>query len=296
MLGQPSVLYFRRSQSPVEVPAVEAVLDDLRLDLLVGVGLELFLCGHGDRLLQAHYITRPPLMLIACPVMNAAAGEARYSAAAATSAGVPQRPSGVDSATERRNPASASSRERGLDPARAQDVDPHRRRERARQALAVGEHAALDRAEHLGIGTGHAARDVVPAHVHDRAAAGLLAHHGAGRVRARDRALDVDGEQEVQLALPVPAGRVAGEHVGAGVVDPHVEAAEPLARLRDERLAARARAEVGAHDDGVAAPCRDVVGDRERGRLAAAVRQRARSRRRRRTPWRSRRRCRCSRP
>src|SRR3954464_80751 len=63
----------------------------------------------GDRLLQAHYITRPPLTLIACPVMKAAAGDARYSAAAATSAGVPQRRSGVDSATARRSPASACS-------------------------------------------------------------------------------------------------------------------------------------------------------------------------------------------
>jgi len=98
-----------------------------------------------------------------------------------------------------------------------------------------------------------------------------LAHHGAGRVRACDGALEVDGEQEVQLSLPVPAGRVPGEHVGAGVVDPHVEAAQPLARLRDERLAARARTEVGARDDRAAAACRDAVGDRERGRLAAAV-------------------------
>ena len=46
---------------------------------------------------------------------------------------------------------------------------------------------------------------------------------------------------------------LAGEHVGAGVVDPHVEAAEALARLGDERLAARARAEVGVCDERAAA-------------------------------------------
>ena len=89
---------------------------------------------------------------------------------------------------------------------------------------------------------------------------------------------------------------VAGEHVGAGVVDPYVEAAEPLARLGDERLAARARAEVGARDERVAAALRDAGGDRARGRLAAAISdehrgagagERFRDRRRR---------CRCSRP
>ena len=100
---------------------------------------------------------------------------------------------------------------------------------------------------------------------------GLLAHHRAGRVRARDRALEVDGQQEVELALPVPVRRLAGEHVGARVVDPHVEAAEPLARLGDERLAAGARAEVGLRDERAAAARRDALGDRPRGRLAAAV-------------------------
>jgi hypothetical protein len=113
---------------------------------------------------------------------------------------------------------------------------------------------------------------VVPAHVHDRAAAGLLTHNRTGRIRARDGALEVDGEQQVQLALPVPAGLVAGEHVGARVVHPDVEAAEPLACLRDERLAARARREVGAGDERAAARCGDAIGNGARAVLAAAVR------------------------
>src|SRR6185295_121480 len=92
----------------LEVPAVEPVLDDLRLDLFVGVRL-LFIGCHGNRLLRTHYITTPPLTLMACPVMKAAAGEARYTAAPATSAGVPQRRSGVDSATSRRKASSACS-------------------------------------------------------------------------------------------------------------------------------------------------------------------------------------------
>ena len=99
----------------------------------------------------------------------------------------------------------------------------------------------------------------------------LLAHHGAGGVGARDRALEVDGHEQVELALPVPAGLLAGEHVGAGVVDPDVEPAEPLARLGHEGLAARARAEVGLHDGRAAAARRDALGDRSRGRLAAAI-------------------------
>src|SRR5678815_727780 len=45
------------------------------------------------------YMTTPPPTSSVCPVMNAAAGEARNTAAPATSSGVPQRPSGVASDT-----------------------------------------------------------------------------------------------------------------------------------------------------------------------------------------------------
>src|SRR3954470_6921262 len=93
----------------LEVPPLEAVLGDLRLDLVVGVRLELFLGDHGRSPPPRHYITTPPLTLIACPVTNDDSGEASQSAAAATSAGVPQRLSGVESATERRNAAFAPS-------------------------------------------------------------------------------------------------------------------------------------------------------------------------------------------
>src|SRR3954465_2442279 len=93
----------------LEVPAREAVLGDLRLDLLVAVGRFLFLCRHGRSPPLRHYITVPPLTLMACPVMKAAAGEASQTAAAATSAGVPQRFIGVDSATSRLNASSAPS-------------------------------------------------------------------------------------------------------------------------------------------------------------------------------------------
>src|SRR3954467_14685456 len=63
----------------------------------------------GNRLLERDYITVPPLTLMACPVMKAAAGEASQAAAAATSAGVPQRFIGVDSATSRLKSSSAPS-------------------------------------------------------------------------------------------------------------------------------------------------------------------------------------------
>src|SRR3954469_17583063 len=161
--------------------------------------------------------------------------------------------------------------EGGLDPARAQDVHPHLRGERAGEALAVGEDPALDRAEQLGIRAGHAARHVVPAHVEDGAAVRLPAHDGARGGRARDRALEVHGQQQVELALPVPLRRVAREHVGGRVVDPHVELAEALARLGDERLAARAGAQVGARDDRAAAALRDAFRDAAGGALAAAI-------------------------
>src|ERR671919_2240828 len=63
---RPAVGVVLAPQPPaVDVPAVEAVLLDLGLDLLFGVRLEL--CGrlHWDRLLREHYITTPPLTLTA---------------------------------------------------------------------------------------------------------------------------------------------------------------------------------------------------------------------------------------
>src|SRR3954454_14210269 len=161
-----------------------------------------------------------------------------------------------------------AAREGRLDPPGAQDVDADARRERAGEAAAEREHAALDRAEQLRVRACYAARHVVPAHVHDAPAAGLLAHDGARGVRAGDRALEIDRQQEVELALPLPARRLAGEHVGARVVDPHVEAAEPLARLGGERLAAVAGPQVARGDERARA---DPPGDGTGGGLAGAV-------------------------
>src|SRR3954471_6930433 len=109
VLGQPSVLYFRLSQPPSRYQPSRPSSTIFASTSSSVYGLSFSSVAMDDRLLSAHYITRPPLTLIVCPAMNAAAGDARYTAAAATSAGVPQRPSGVDSATERRNSASACS-------------------------------------------------------------------------------------------------------------------------------------------------------------------------------------------
>jgi len=97
---------------------------------------------------------------------------------------------------------------------------------------------------------------VVPAHVDDRAARLLPAHDLADRVRAGDRSLQVDGEQQVELAFPLPGRSLAGEDIRAGVVDPDVDPAELLARLGDQALAPVARREVGLPDAGA-----DRVGD-----------------------------------
>src|SRR3954447_5702408 len=107
VLGHPSVLYLRRSQPPSRYQPSRPSSTIFASISSSEYGSSFSFFAMGNRLLQAHYITRPPLTLMACPVMNAAAGEARYAAAAATSAGVPQRRSGVDSATERRSSASA---------------------------------------------------------------------------------------------------------------------------------------------------------------------------------------------
>ena len=90
--------------------------------------------------------------MIVCPVRNAAAGDARNTAAPATSSGVPQRLSGVDSAMARDSVVVDAGAERRLDPAGRQDVDAHARRDRSRERLAEREHAALHRGEQLRVG------------------------------------------------------------------------------------------------------------------------------------------------
>jgi hypothetical protein len=161
--------------------------------------------------------------------------------------------------------------EPGLDPARAQRVDAHVGRQGAREALAEREHAALDGGEQLRVFACHAGRHVVPAHVDDRPATLLPAHDLAHRIRAGDRALQVDREQDVELALPLPRRRLAGQHVGAGVVDPHVDATERVARLRNHALARFARGEVGLADVRAPAARRDRVGHLRRALGRGAV-------------------------
>src|SRR5919198_1335551 len=244
VVGQPSVLYLRRSQPSSRYQPSRLCSSILASTSSSLYGLSLSFTAMAIASLREHYITTPPLMLMACPVMNRAPGEASQSAAAATSSGRPQRLSGVDS-------------------------DP--RRQAARQALAVGEHPALDGAEQLGVLAGHAGGDVVPAHVHDDPTPGLLAHDGAGGIRARDGPLEVHREQEIELALPLPAGGLAREHVRAGVVDPYVESAERLAGVRHQRVTAGPGAHVGLGDQCTATPRLDPLGDRGRRVRAVAV-------------------------
>src|SRR6188472_596941 len=109
VLGQPSVLYLRRSQPPSRYQPSSPCSAILASTSSSVYGLSFSLVS--DMCVppfQGDYITTPPLTLTAWPVTNAASGEARYSAAAATSCGRPQRPSGVDAAIERRNSSSAS--------------------------------------------------------------------------------------------------------------------------------------------------------------------------------------------
>ena len=75
---------------------------------------------------------------------------------------------------------------------------------------------------------------LVPAHVQDharRAAAAALPHPLADRSDSRMVATHIDLPQSLQFLLERPAGRRAGQHVGAGVVDPNVDAAAPVPGL-----------------------------------------------------------------
>ena len=101
--------------------------------------------------------------------MNAAAGDARNTAAPATSSGVPHRARGVDSITACRRSEFEIRGERGVDPAGSEYIDAHSRRHRSRERLAEREHASLDRGEELRIGSCHSGQHVVPTHIDDHA-------------------------------------------------------------------------------------------------------------------------------
>ena len=73
--------------------------------------------------------------------------------------------------------------------------------------------------------------------------------------------------------LPLPLRRLAGEHVGAGVVDPHVDPAELVVRPGHQALARVARREIGLADERAAAARRDRVGDLARTVGGVAVRE-----------------------
>src|SRR3954453_13205677 len=109
VLGHPSVLYLRRSQPSSRYqpsrPCSAIFASTSSSEYVVSFSS----VAMGNRLLGGDYITVPPLTLMACPVMKAAAGDASQTAAAATSAGVPQRFIGVDSATSRLKSSSAPS-------------------------------------------------------------------------------------------------------------------------------------------------------------------------------------------
>src|SRR4051794_25646272 len=101
VVGQPSVLYLRRSH-----PSSRYQPSRPRSPILASTSSSVYgfsFTATATASFGAPYVTTPPLMLMAWPVMNDAAGEASQSAAAATSSGRPQRPSGVDSATDRWN-------------------------------------------------------------------------------------------------------------------------------------------------------------------------------------------------
>src|SRR5690606_32739366 len=80
----------------------------LGADLLLGVRREFRAC-HGSLRFGFGYMTTPPLTGSTMPVRNAAFGDARKSAACATSSGSPQRRSGAASAMRCRSPGSSSA-------------------------------------------------------------------------------------------------------------------------------------------------------------------------------------------
>jgi len=82
---------------------------------------------------------------------------------------------------------------------------------------------------------------VIPADIEDAAAG---AHPRGDQPRAADRAFQIELEECVELPLVRPARRLPGEHVSAGVVDPHVDVLERPERFLHDRGATVRSAEV----------------------------------------------------
>ena len=156
----------------------------------------------------------------------------------------------------------------------ATHVHAHARRDRARQRLAEGEHAALHRGEQLRVEPGHAGEHVIPAHVDDDAALLLRAQHLRRAPRGEHRPAQIDREQQVQLLDVRERGAGAGEDVGAGVVHPDVEAPERVAGRRAERAHATVVGQVEPDDGRAASERLDLALDVPRTVLVRPIGQR----------------------
>jgi hypothetical protein len=101
---------------------------------------------------------------------------------------------------------------------------------------------------------------MVPRDVDDRAPAGA-GHHLGRRARSEPGALEIDGDDPVPLVLGGPPDRLAGEDVGAGVVDPDVDTPEPPEGRVAQPLDVLAPRDVRAHRDGAPALAHDLRHD-----------------------------------
>jgi hypothetical protein len=161
--------------------------------------------------------------------------------------------------------------EAGLDPPGPEYVDPDQRCERAGQRAAEAESAALHRGEELGVVARHPLEDVVPRHVDDDAAGGLGAHQiGRGPGREHGTA-QVYPEQQVQLLPSGEPGPFAGEHVGAGIVDPGVHPTEGLLHGLDQDGELLRLRDVGSDDQRALTGRPDVGRDAVGAGLVPAI-------------------------
>ncbi len=194
---------------------------------------------------------RPPATMSSSPVMKSASADARKTAAAAMSSGVPQRLSAVSSRMRCWTAGSMTLDHVGADPARADRVHRHLRAERERHRL--GQTVQTGLGDDV-LGEAHRRRVIQPRvrrHVDDRAAPCWLDHDRGDGLRAEIRSFEVD----IDGSVPVVFGgleHALGDH-DPGVVDEDVDASESVQGGRDEVRDVGAPRDVGLDRDRFAA-------------------------------------------
>ena len=131
-----------------------------------------------------------------------------------------------------------------LDPPRGHAVDANLRPERTGGTPRERHHRPLCGREQFAAVALHAHGCLIPADRHDRAAVAVC-HPAAEGPGERERGNHINGQERVEFAAEVPAGRLAGEHIGARDEHERVDGGQRRRRLGDQPFGGSRIGEVG---------------------------------------------------